>query len=220
MSETQTTENVQKTNIFKQTIQEVTQPFKDLFKSSKAMWGINISYLLEGLTYFGVLSLLAIYFNNYAGLNDINADQMVGILTAGITLSMLFLGATVDLIGVRRAFIISLSLMLVGRIFLAAGPDITSVKGLWTGIHNYAMIGILWIVLGYGIYQPAAYAGVKQLMTAKNSAMGYAMLYAIMNLGGFLPGIISPPVRKSFGILGVFWVYAALTVAGILAVTL
>jgi MFS family permease len=220
MSETQSTENVQKTNIFQQTIQEVTQPFKDLFKSSMAMWGINISYLLEGLTYFGVLSLLAIYFNNYAGLNDINADQMVGILTAGITLSMLFLGAAVDLIGVRKAFIISLSLMLIGRIFLAMGPDLTSVKGLWTGVHNYAMIGILWIVLGYGIYQPAAYAGVKQLMTAKNSAMGYAMLYAIMNLGGFLPGIISPPVRKSFGILGVFWVYAALTVAGILAVTL
>jgi MFS family permease len=184
------------------------------------MWGINVSYLLEGLTYFGVLSLLAIYFNDYAGLNDINADQMVGILTAGITLSMLFFGATVDLIGVRKAFLISLSLMLVGRIFLAIGPDLTSTKGLWTGVHTYAMIGILWIVLGYGIYQPAAYAAVKQLMTAKNSAMGYAMLYAIMNLGGFLPGIISPPVRKSFGILGVFWVYAALTIVGMLAVTL
>jgi MFS family permease len=220
MSEIQPSETSEKTSLISVTIQEVTQPFKDLFKSSKAMWGINISYLLEGLTYFGVLSLLAIYFNNYAGLNDIDADHMVGILTAGITLSMLFLGATVDLIGVRKAFLISLSLMLVGRIFLAMGPDITSTKGLWVGVHNYAMIGILWIVLGYGIYQPAAYAGVKQLLTAKNSAMGYAMLYAIMNLGGFLPGIISPPVRKSFGILGVFWVYAALTVTGILVVTL
>jgi proton-dependent oligopeptide transporter, POT family len=220
MSKTQTTETVPKTNILDQTIKEVTQPFKDLFKSSKAMWGINISYLLEGLTYFGVLSLLAIYFNNYAGLNDISADQMVGILTAGITLSMLFLGATVDLIGVRKSFLISLGLMFVGRVFLAVGPDLTSTKGLWTGVHSYAMIGILWIVLGYGIYQPAAYAGVKQLMTSKNSAMGYAMLYAIMNLGGFLPGVISPPVRKSFGILGVFWVYAALTIVGMLAVTL
>jgi hypothetical protein len=45
--------------------------------------------------------------------------------------------------------------------------------------------------------------------------MGYAMLYALMNLGGFLPGIISPPVRRAFGITGVFWVYAALTVVGI-----
>ncbi|MCK7529468.1 MAG: sugar porter family MFS transporter [Ignavibacteriales bacterium] len=43
-------------------------------------------------------------------------------------------------------------------------------------------------------------------------------LYALMNLGGFLPGIISPPVRRAFGITGVFWVYAALTVAGIAVV--
>jgi len=45
--------------------------------------------------------------------------------------------------------------------------------------------------------------------------MGYAMLYALMNLGGFLPGLISPPVRKAYGIPGVFWVYVALTAAGI-----
>ena len=53
-------------NIFLKTLHEVTQPFKDLFKASRAMWGLNISYLLEGVTYFGVLSLLAIYFNNFA----------------------------------------------------------------------------------------------------------------------------------------------------------
>ena len=48
--------------------------------------------------------------------------------------------------------------------------------------------------------------------------MGYAMLYAIMNLGGFLPGLISPPVRRAYGITGVFWVYVALTVAGIIVI--
>ena len=219
MTQIQTSDITEK-NIFQQTLQEITQPFKDLFKSSRAMWGLNISYLLEGLTYFGVLSLLAIYFNNYAGLNDINADQMVGVLTAGITLSMLFLGATVDLIGVRRALLIALSLMLIGRIFLAVGPDLSSSKGLWSGVHSLAMFGIFWIILGYGIYQPAAYAAVKQFTNEKMAAMGYAMLYALMNLGGFLPGLISPPIRKNFGMLSVFWVYAALTVAGIIVVSL
>ncbi|MCL4279966.1 MAG: MFS transporter, partial [Ignavibacteriaceae bacterium] len=38
---------------------------------------------------------------------------------------------------------------------------------------------------------------------------------ALMNLGGYLPGLISPPVRHSYGITGVFWVYVALTVVGI-----
>ncbi|MDP3148975.1 MAG: MFS transporter [Ignavibacteria bacterium] len=204
-------------SIFQQTISEVTQPFIDLFHAPRALWGVNLSYLLEGLTYFGVVGLLTIFFNKDIGLNDINAGQMVGVLTAGITLSMLFLGATVDIIGVRKSFLVSLILMLVGRVLLTISPQFGA-NGLWSSPHLIAMFGIFWIILGYGIYQPAAYAAVKQFTTEKTSAMGYAMLYAVMNLGGFLPGLISPPVRKSFAITGVFWVYVILTVAGIFVV--
>jgi proton-dependent oligopeptide transporter, POT family len=202
-------------NVFQKTWQEVTQPFIDLFHVSRALWGINISYLLEGLTYFGIVGLLAIYFNDFIGLNDINAGQMVGVLTAGITLSMLFLGATVDIIGTRRALIGSLVFMLIGRILLSIAPPLLGTTGMWSSSHMVAMFGILGVVIGYGIYMPGCYAAVKYFTTEKTAAMGYAMLYALMNLGGFLPGLISPPVRHAYGILGVFWVYVALTVAGI-----
>ncbi len=201
----------------KKILKELTQPFVDLAHTSRALFGLNLSYVLEGLTYFGVVGLLAIFFNEYIKLDDIRAGNMVGVLTAGITLAMLFLGATVDWIGLRRALLISLTSMLVGRILLTMSPNIGA-PGLWGGAHILAMLGIMGIVLGYGIYQPAAYAGVKQLTTPKTAAMGYAMLYALMNLGGFLPGLISPPVRKAAGITGVFWVYVALTVAGIIVV--
>ena len=202
---------------FGNVINEITQPFIDLMHTSRALVGLNISYTLEGLTYFGVLGLLAIYFNNYTGLDDIRAGNMVGILTAGITLSMLFLGATVDWIGVRKALLYALSFMFVGRILLSVAPHLGA-PGLWGGAHIYAMLGILGIVLGYGIYQPAAYAAVKKFTNENTAAMGYAMLYGLMNLGGYLPGLISPPVRRATSILGVFWVYVALTVAGIAVV--
>jgi POT family proton-dependent oligopeptide transporter len=128
---------------------------------------------------------------------------------------MLFLGATVDLVGPRKALLISLTLMLVGRVFLAFSPEVSAARGMWTAPHLVALGGILGIVLGYGIYQPACYAAVRHFTDGKTSAMAYAMLYALMNLGGFLPGLLSPPVRKAFGIPGVFWVYVGLTVAGI-----
>ena len=212
-------------NIFKSTLKEITQPFKDLFKSSRAIWGINLTYLLEGITYFGVVGYLVIYFTDFVKLNDINAGQMVGFQTAGITLAMLFLGATVDWIGVRKSLLYSLFFMLIGRIFLTLGPTITSNTGLWSSAHLVAMLGLFGIILGYGIYQPACYTAVKQFTNEKTSAMGYAMLYAIMNLGGFLPGIIAPPIRKAFGseqdgILAVMWVYVGLTVLGIIVVAL
>lgn len=201
----------------KKIITELTQPFVDLFNSSRALWGVNLSYLLEGLTYFGMVGLLAIFFNDFIGLDDIDAGRMVGFQTAGITLSMLILGATVDWIGVRKSFLISLSIMFVGRILLTISPQMGPV-GLWNTAHLFSMLGIIGIIIGYGIYMPAAYTAVKMFTTPTTAAMGYAMLYAIMNLGGFLPGLISPPVRKAAGITGVFWVYVALTVVGILVV--
>lgn len=208
----------EKKNILSHTIKEITQPFKDIFHSSRALWGINLSYILEGLTYFGVVGLLAIYFNDFIGLNDIDAGRMVGIQTAGITLSMLFLGATVDIIGARRALLMALFFMFVGRVLLSIAPTIFGTTGMWSSSHLIAMLGILGIVLGYGIYQPACYAAVKFFTTEKTAAMGYAMLYALMNLGGFLPGLISPPVRRATSILGVFWVYVVLTVVGIIVI--
>ena len=204
-------------SFFKNIIMDLTQPFVDLAHTSQALFGLNLSYVLEGLTYFGVVGLLAIFFNQFVGLDDIDAGRMVGFLTAGITIAMLFLGATVDWIGLRKSLLIALSLMFVGRIMLTLSPGMGA-SGLWNTSHWFSMLGIVGIILGYGIYQPAAYAGVKQLTTPKTAAMGYAMLYALMNLGGFLPGIISPPIRKAFDITGVFWVYVALTVVGIMVV--
>jgi len=209
--------------IFKGIVHELTQPFIDVFHASRALWGVNLSYVLEGLTYFGVVGYLVIYFTDFIKLNDIHAGQMVGFLTAGITLAMLFLGATVDWIGVRKSLLYSLSFMLVGRILLTMSPNITASVGLWSTAHLIAMLGLLGIILGYGIYQPACYTAVKQFTNEKTSAMGYAMLYALMNLGGFLPGIIAPPIRRAFatereGILAVMWVYVGLTVVGIIVV--
>jgi POT family proton-dependent oligopeptide transporter len=218
MPEIKSAAEQQENSIFRNTIHEITQPFIDVVHASKALWGVNLSYLLEGLTYFGVVGLLAIYFNDFIGLNDIDAGRMVGVLTAGITISMLFLGATVDIIGPRKALIISLSFMLLGRILLTVSPDLFHTIGMGSSAHLMAMGGILGVIIGYGIYQPACYAAVKFFTTGKNAAMGYAMLYALMNLGGFLPGLISPPVRHAYGILGVFWVYVVLTVVGIAVV--
>ena len=44
-----------------------------------------------------------------------------------------------------------------------------------------------------------SYSLVRQLTTPKTAAMGFAMLYALMNLGGWLPTFFSP-LRKAIGI--------------------
>jgi proton-dependent oligopeptide transporter, POT family len=196
-------------------LREVVQPFIDLVHAPRALWAINLSYLLEGLVYFGWLTLLAIYFNGALGINDQHADLMVGFLTGGITLSMFFFGGISDKWGVRRAILVAVAVMLVGRVIMVASAGFFPTGGgLWSPLFWACIVGLVGVILGYGLYQPAAYSAVRQFTDERSAPMAYAMLYALMNLGGFLPGLLSPPVRRAYGIPGVFWVYVGLTVVG------
>ena len=68
------------------------------------------------------------------------------------------------------------------------GPGIAVlVSPFGSSLQLVTILGMLLVVIGYGMYQPAAYAGVRKFTTPKTAAMGFAMLYALMNLGGWLP---------------------------------
>ncbi len=207
-------------------LREIVQPFIDLVHSPRALWGINLAYLLEGMVYFGMLGYLAIHFSEYVFQGVPHADEwshtMVMVLTAGITISMFFLGFVGDKWGIRRALILAFIFMLAGRIIMSAAPTVFGMApdGLWSPLHLTTMAGILLVVIGYGMYQPSAYAAVRKFTTPKTAAMGFAMLYALMNLGGWLPTFAFLIRDKEFaglGITGTFWVYTAFTVVALLA---
>jgi MFS family permease len=205
---------------------EITQPFVDVVHAPRALWGVNLGYMLEGLAYFGVLGYLAIYFSQqvFTGVAnpDTYAHDMVAVLTGGITIAMLFLGFVPDKVGVRRALIWAFILLVVGRVFIAGSPTILHLRaGLWGPLHLATMLGIIIVVIGYGMYQPAAYAAVRQFTSPRNSGMAYAMLYALMNLGGWFPSFafLLRDTAK-LGITGVFWVYVGITVAALVSTVL
>lgn len=210
-------ENEKTVSLSEKLYEDVVSPFVNLAKAPRALWGVNLSYFFEGFVYFGILGYLTMYFTQYIALGDYWSSVMVSVLTWGITLSMFVLGGVSDKIGVRKAILAALILMLIGRIIMSIGPYLGLSGGLFSILHIIVMVGILFIVIGYGMYQPAAYSAIKQFTTPETSAMGYAMLYALMNLGGWLPSFFSP-VRRAVGIKGVFWVYTAFTTITILIV--
>ncbi len=200
-------------------LKEVAQPFRDFARSSKVLqWGINIPYLLEGMVYFGILTLLTKFLSENVHIGDVKSGWVVAGLTGGITGSMFLLGEVSDRWGLRRALSFSLVLMVLGRVLLALGETLHLRPGLFGPLFNLNVFSLLFIVVGYGAYQPAIYAGVKRFTNEKTAAMGYAVIYAMMNLGGFVSGLLSPPVRRlsehAFppnGVTGVFWLYAGMT---------
>lgn len=202
---------------------ELGQTLVAFVKAPKALWGINIPYVIEGLVYFGILTILGKYCSENIQLSDQQAAWVYSGVTAGITLAMLFFGGVSDKIGVRNALKLSFVMFLVGRVLIALSGTLPLGHGTSSPMFYLTLLGLLVMVIAYGLYQPAAYAGVKRYTNPQTAAMGYAVIYGLMNLGAFFSGSISPFVRRYSetalppnGLAGVFWVYAAMMVVALL----
>ncbi len=211
------------TEAIKESFDELIQSTKAFVNAPKALWGVNLPYILEGLVYFGILTILGKYCSENIGMSDTYAGYVYSAVTGGITLSMLFLGGYSDKIGIRQSLALSLLFMLIGRIIVSVSGSFDFGSGLNSPSFFIMSAGLAVMVLAYGLYQPAAYAGIKKYSSKKNSAIAYAALYGFMNLGAFASGYISSSTRPLFedvfppnGLTAVFWVYVAITASALL----
>ncbi len=210
--------------ILKNAFHEIAVTFVAFAKAPRALWGVNIPFIIEGLVYFGILTILGKFCSENVALSDLHAGWVYGGVTGGITFAMLIFGGVSDKIGVRRSLALSLFVMMIGRILVSISGTIPLGNGMGSPMFFLMAIGLLMMVVAYGLYQPAAYAGVKRYTNPKTAAMGYAVVYALMNLGAFFSGFISPATRHFFadyfppnGLTAVFWVYTFLTLTAVLA---
>ncbi len=209
--------------IVRTSFQELKETFIAFARAPKALWGVNIPYVIEGLVYFGILTILGKYCSENVSLSDIHAGWVYGGVTGGITFAMLMFGGVSDKIGVRKSLALALFVMMMGRILIAVSGTIPLGSGMGSPMFFTLAVGLLLMVAAYGLYQPAAYAGVKRYTNPKTAALGYAVVYALMNLGAFFSGFISPATRNFFegvfppnGLTAVFWVYTLLTFTALL----
>ncbi|MCH8171172.1 MAG: MFS transporter, partial [Bacteroidetes bacterium] len=128
---------------FKEEKKSFSQVLKDAFKelkettiafvkAPKALWGVNVPYVLEGLVYFGVLTILGKYSSENINLNDAQAGLVYSFLTGGITFAMLVLGGLSDKLGVRKSLIISFLVLILGRLLVAVSGSFGMQSGLWS----------------------------------------------------------------------------------------
>ncbi len=189
------------------------ESFRIMTRASRAYWLVNLVNFGDGIAYFGILNLLTLFIHDQLGLTDQMTGVAVSMFTGAVTLFMFFGGFVSDRLGVRKALMVSVLLLLVGRIFLTSSPlfDASGIM-LWTSLALMA--------LGTGVLQPSLYAGAKEFSDPRTSAISYSLIYAIMNFGIVIESYVSPFIRESGGIESVFWTMAAVNGVVLLAILL
>lgn len=176
-------------------IEDFFRAYADLLHVPRAFWIMVGTFSIESMAYFGVLTLMTIYLSTDLGWGDAWATLTVSLFTGLVTLFMLGAGSYAEGFGLRRALTAGLLLCVIGRICFSLAPGHTP------AVAVIMVVGALVVVaLGEAIIQPVCYSGVKQYTNEKTSSMGYALIYAIMNLGivgiGALSAWVRPDVQK------------------------
>lgn len=172
-------------------MKEFIEAFKALRHAPRALWVVIFAFSVEAMAYFGILPLMKAYLGTDIGITPAWASTWVSVFTGALTLVMLFVGRPVEnKLGIRGGILLALGLAIVGRAIYGSAPF----AGGWIAI----LVSLIVVALGEGILQPVAYAGVKKYTDEKNGAMGYAMLYAVMNLAIVGTGPMSSYVRTTF----------------------
>ena len=205
------------------------ESIKLLFMASRAFWIVNLVSFGDGIAYFGVLTLLTRYLGTDLAMGTARAGLAVSLFTGLVTLAVAGGGWVADKLGVRRALLASLGVILIGRALLAFCPHL----GIGGMASFSAVTALIIMALGYGVLEPSMYSGVKEYTDPRTAAISFSLLYAIMNLGIVASNFISPYLRTDsafvqlgtfsikglgLGIEGVYWACAIITLIMFLGV--
>jgi len=168
--------------------------------------------LLERTAYYGPISVLALYMKTAVtegglGFPAGQASLLRSLLWWLIYVLSLVSGALADRYGFRLALLVAFGSLATG--YSVAGHTVT-----FTGM----LAAVLLIAIGGSIIKPTI-SGTVRKTSGERQALGFAIFYMVVNIGGLLGPVLVNPVRTTFGWSSLFWVgvVACLLAFGVVA---
>ena len=199
-------------------------------KFSKAFWVANMAEMFERAAYYGVFVVITLYLSNILGFSDIEAGVISGLYASLLYFLPPFTGAYADRIGFRKSMLLAFTLLTIGYAGLALLPtgleaaglveygDKTLFTGLTTSGYRYAIVPILVVLMVGGSFIKGIISGsVAKETDEKNRARGFAIFYAMINIGSFSGKFIIEPLRQGLGDSGLIYLNWFSVAAALLA---
>lgn len=176
---------------FTKILEDLGVAWREMCSLPRAAWLLIAAFAVDGMAYFGTLTLMSDYLSSNMGWGDSYAGLGVSLFSMSVTLFMLGAGTVAEGFGLRRAVTVALLIAFGGRLLYSLAPGLA-------GVATIAVVAALVITaLGEAILQPVVYSGVKQFTAEGQSAMGYSMIYAWMNFGIIGCATISAWIRPA-----------------------
>ena len=203
-------------------------------KFSRAFWVANMAEMFERAAYYGVFVVITLYLSDILGFSDLEACIISGLYASFLYFLPPFTGAYADRIGFRKAMLLAFTLLTIGYAGLALLPtgleaaglveygDTTLFTGLKTSGYRYLIVPVLVILVIGGSFIKGVISGsVAKETDEKNRAQGFAIFYAMINIGSFSGKFIVEPLRESLGNSGLIylnWFSVAMTLVALVAI--
>ena len=183
--------------------------FKVLKSASKDFWLANAIQFFDGLAYFSMITVLALYLTTNCGFNDVDSGVWVGIYTLYITAFVFAVGSICDVIGIKKSFYIGIGLLALARLGLGIAPNIEGLKDhqvaslllalfpglgeatLQTADLKYVVRALIIVMsLGTAFMIPVTMTSLRRFTSKQTRATGFNVYYLIMNLGAIIAGAV------------------------------
>ena len=139
----------------------------------RELWIVFGTKLLTILAYGVMNSTLVLWLSSDFGYNDIKAANLIAAWSITMTLCTVMVGSLVDAIGLRKAFLMGMSVC-----FLARGI-MTFTSARWLALA----CGLFPLAVGEALLTPVMVAAVRRYTTTAQRSISFAIFYALMNVG-------------------------------------
>ncbi len=164
-------------------------------------WLTNFIQFFDGLAYFTIIIVFALFLKDYCGFRDADAPFWVGMYTLFLSLFVFAVGTICDIIGLKRTYLVGFSMLILGRLILGMGSDFgMRILDLSQDHSRYIVIaGIAIMSFGSAFMSPCISTSIRRFTTLRARPTGFNFYYLFMNIGALLAGVaIVDPIRKWF----------------------
>lgn len=174
----------------------------------RPFWMVNIMEMLERLAYYGVRVVVPIYIaqaDEIGGLHFTQSEKGWIFFWWAIfqSITPMVSGGFADRYGYKKTIAASVFIKMAGYILMATQRE----------FYPF-LFGACTLALGTAIFKPGVQGTMVQVLTKKNSSVGWGTFYMLVNIGGFL----GPPLAHY--LYGISWPAVFFGCAGIVSLNL